>query len=139
MNQSTSFLPGQHLQGTHILVVEDDPNIRMLLGEIFSEECSCIVRLVPTGKKALEIPPEARPDVIILDYLLEAGMTGIEVYDQLHLRAGWQDIPTILVSATPPWTDIRARGLQGIQKPFEMEALVTTVEKALQHALPAAC
>jgi CheY-like chemotaxis protein len=119
------------IQRARILVVEDDPIIREMLGELLAEELSYTVRLVPTGRAALQLPMDERPDVMILDYLLEPGMTGIAVYDRLHARADWQDIPAIMVSATPPWEALRARALTCVPKPFDVDTLLAVVDNAL--------
>ena len=127
------------IQGTRILVVEDDPIIREMLGELLTQELSYTVHLVSTGRAALQLSMDERPDVMILDYLLEPGMTGIEVYDQLHARSGWQDIPAVMVSATPPWEDLRARALTCVPKPFDVDTLLSAVDRVLLLPLAVGC
>lgn len=79
------------------------------------------------------------PDLLIVDYLLEEGMTGLVVYDQLHACGGWKRVPALLVSATPPLREVQERQLPYLQKPFDLDDLLTAVDRALMQSETPAC
>ncbi len=114
-----------------VFIVEDDPTIRDLLVEALTEEIP-FLQCIPlsTGQAALRTSILQPPDLLICDYLL-GDTTGIEVYDQLRSRMGWEEIPTLFVSATPPWHEIKARHLACLEKPFDLDELLTVVNTLL--------
>src|SRR5690349_22918289 len=90
-----------------ILVVEDDPILRDLVKDILTEEAPYQVMVASCGQIALQqlIRLTAMgqvPALLLIDYQLGRGMTGIDVYDQLQTQPGLAGIPTILMSANPP-------------------------------------
>ncbi|MGP4106182.1 response regulator [Virgibacillus sp. L01] len=77
-----------------ILVVDDQPGIRLLLQEIFTNE-GYHVTLAKTGKEALNILDNSSFDLLMLDYKLPV-VDGVQVIQQLeHDKV---EIPIILMS-----------------------------------------
>lgn len=115
-----------------ILIVEDDPRQLKLYGRAlrgYSLTC------VPTGTAALAALAETRPDLIILDNVLEAGERGLDFLPRLKDLAA--HVPVILISGT---LQVREQlvALQGprsahyvLEKPVDLDALDRTVEIAL--------
>src|SRR5581483_5799769 len=81
-----------------------------------------------SGRAAHQHPPASRSAYLRLSL---GDTTGIEVYDQLRSRMGWEEIPTLFVSATPPWHEIKARHLACLEKPFDLDELLTVVNTLL--------
>ncbi len=77
-----------------ILVVDDQPGIRLLLQEIFTNE-GYHVTLANTGKEALDILYKNSFDLLMLDYKLPV-VDGVQVIKQLELNK--VEIPVILMS-----------------------------------------
>lgn len=78
----------------HILVVDDQPGIRFLLDEVFTNE-GYQVTTANTGKEALDHVHTSTFDLIMMDYKLPV-MDGVQV---LHLLEEEEImIPTILMS-----------------------------------------
>lgn len=65
-----------------LLIVDDQKGIRRLLTEVFSDYCSEI-ESCGDGVKALEVIPEFKPDLIIMDVKMP-GMSGIDVLKKLR-------------------------------------------------------
>lgn len=65
-----------------VLVVDDQPGIRMLLEEVIKGEGFEVIQAV-TGEEALNVVKEKRPDLMLLDYKLPI-KDGIEVVQDLE-------------------------------------------------------
>lgn len=78
----------------HILVVDDQPGIRFLLDEVFSNE-GHQVTTASTGKEAIDQIHDRKFDLVMLDYKLPV-MDGIQVVHQLEEEK--IDLPAILMS-----------------------------------------
>lgn len=115
-----------------ILIVEDDPKQLKLYGKAlrgYSLTC------VSTGSAALKAIAETKPDLVILDNILEAGEKGLDFLPQLRSLAA--HVPVIMISGT---LQIREKlaALQGpraahylLEKPVDLDELDKTVEIAL--------
>jgi CheY-like chemotaxis protein len=68
--------------------------------------------------------------MILLDYLLPH-MNGLDLYDYLHAHKPLKDIPVIMISANLPQKEVNRRHLIGLQKPFELDDLLTTIKNIL--------
>jgi diguanylate cyclase len=81
----------------YILVVDDDPNVRMLVKDALTL-LGYETMTARTGVEALEIVRQQPPDAMILD-LMMPGMTGFSVLVSLRDAAGGRNIPVIVLSA----------------------------------------
>jgi CheY-like chemotaxis protein len=103
----------KHLDGgraPRILVVEDDPEALLRLGQSLREQRWEVVAAVD-GREALERIAERRPDLILLDLMLPQ-VDGFEVIERIRHDKAWRDIPIIVISGVE--LDAGARGrLQG--------------------------
>lgn len=113
-----------------ILVIEDDASVGACLVEIITQETPYMAFLVTEAHHALAILKEIKPDIIVLDYLLP-NMNGIDLYDYLHAHKPLKDIPVIMISANLPQEEVNRRQLIGLQKPFEIDDLLTTLKELL--------
>lgn len=77
-----------------ILVVDDQPGIRLLLQEIFTSD-GYHVTMAKTGKEALDILDGSSFDLLMLDYKLPV-VDGVQVIQQLEDDK--VEIPVILMS-----------------------------------------
>jgi CheY-like chemotaxis protein len=115
-----------------ILIVEDDPRqLRLYAKALRGYRLTC----VSSGSAALTALPEARPDLILLDNILDDGEKGVEFLPRLKDAAA--HVPVIIISGT---LKIRAQlaALQGprsahyiLEKPVDLDELDRTVEIAL--------
>jgi CheY-like chemotaxis protein len=120
------------LSGKLILVVEDDEAIGMLLVQLLGQETCYQALLAADSFEALNVVRDIKPDLFILDYQLPA-MNGIQLYDRLHRINRLEHVPAILLSARLPRHEVEKRSLIGLGKPFDLDELLETVNKALEH------
>ena len=80
-----------------VLVVEDDPGMRRLIGTTLGSS-QVEVAYAADGEQALERAQAAPPDLVVLDINLP-GMDGIEVCRQLKAHPATQAVPVVMVTA----------------------------------------
>ena len=80
-----------------ILVVDDDPDVRDMIEQIFEEE-TIYIRTAENGLKALESMKEVIPDLVLLDLMMPE-MDGFEVVNYMRKEKKWAEIPVIIITA----------------------------------------
>jgi len=113
-----------------ILVVEDDENIGELIVEAFVQETPYQAMLATDGKQALKIVQNVKPNVLLLDNNLP-DMKGIELYDRIQVEKELENVPVLLMSANVPVQEVKKRNLFCLNKPFELNDLLQTIENLL--------
>jgi two-component system, OmpR family, response regulator MprA len=118
-----------------VLVVDDDPKIRGVLGRGLQFE-GYTVQLAADGAEALTIARAQPPDVIVLDVMLP-DMDGMEVCRRL--RRGLTS-PILMLTARDALPD-RIAGLDSgaddyLVKPFQFDELVARLRALLRRAQP---
>jgi len=113
-----------------ILVVEDDENIGELIVEAFIQETPYQAMLATDGKQALKIVQNVKPNVLLLDNNLP-DMKGIELYDRIQVEKELENVPVLLMSANVPVQEVKKRNLFCLNKPFELNDLLQTIERLL--------
>ncbi len=113
-----------------ILIVEDDTAIGELLTLALAYETRYQPRLVGSGQEALRAVEAVHPILLVLNYQLP-DMTGLEVYDTLHARSEFATLPAIVLSANVPQEELRKRHLVDVEKPFDLDDLLQTIERVL--------
>jgi two-component system phosphate regulon response regulator PhoB len=122
-----------------ILLVEDDKALAELLIWHFEREEFEVVRTAD-GEEALILAEEIRPDLIVLDWMIE-GVSGIEVCRRLRRKGASANVPIIMLTARSEEGD-RIRGLETgaddyITKPFSPAELMARVAAVLRRVRPA--
>jgi two-component system nitrogen regulation response regulator NtrX len=117
-----------------ILVVDDEFDIRELIGGILEDE-GHEVRSAADSSSALQAVRRRKPSLVILDVWLRGSeLDGIEVLERL--KAIDQDLPVIVISGhgtvETAVQAIRRGAYDFIEKPFKSDRLVTTVERAIE-------
>ena len=113
-----------------ILIVEDEPDIRESLQEIFESE-GYLITTASNGKEALECLKTALPPNLILLDLMMPTMNGEEFVAEQRLNVDFAKIPVLLMSADNS-TEKKAiqMGVNGhVRKPLELEDLLTMVNR----------
>jgi CheY-like chemotaxis protein len=118
------------VSGKVILVVEDDIAVGELLLLALARETSYQPLLVSTEQEVLRAVQAVKPTLFLLDYQLPQ-MTGIELYDDLHARKELATVPAIVMSANLPYHELQERHLVGVEKPFDLDDLLQTIERVL--------
>jgi CheY-like chemotaxis protein len=111
-----------------ILVVDDDPDILEVLQLILEGEGY----LIQTATQAKNIDPllSFQPNLILLDVLL-SGSDGRVISKRLKSQETTRHIPIVLMSAhvSAKTTLAQSQADDFIAKPFEVNALLSTVHK----------
>jgi len=118
----------------YILVVDDEKDIRQLVGQILSDE-GYQVCLACNSEAALQEIDSKAPDLIILDiWLKDSHMDGIEVLKTV--RSNDQNIPVVVISGHGNIEIAVAAVKQGaydfLEKPFNTDQLIVVIKRALE-------
>ncbi|TCD05100.1 phosphate regulon transcriptional regulatory protein PhoB [Erythrobacteraceae bacterium CFH 75059] len=127
------------MDAAKLLLVEDDPSLAELLQYRFRNE-GYDVRTTADGDEALILAAEERPDLIILDWMIN-GTSGIEVCRRLRRNQQTAHTPIIMLTARESEDD-RIRGLETgaddyITKPFSPRELLARVTAVMRRIRPA--
>ncbi|HEY8356810.1 MAG TPA: response regulator [Ramlibacter sp.] len=116
----------------HILVVEDDPDVRRVIVECLSL-IGYKVTEAANGTEALQSLAQAKPDLLVVDYAMP-DMTGAEVISEARKLVG--DLPVILATGYADMAVVeRLAGRPKIlRKPFDIAALGDAVSSVLDSA-----
>jgi two-component system KDP operon response regulator KdpE len=119
---------------TKILVVDDEPKIRMFIRANL-EARGYEVYMATDGIEAVETAASVLPDVIVLDVNMPR-MDGIEACRQIR---EWTNTPIIILSVREDEKD-KVRALDEgaddyITKPFGIEELLARIRVALRHTV----
>src|SRR5215213_3875966 len=122
-----------------LLLVEDDRALADLVRFHFDRAGYDVTR-TGDGEEALILAEEVRPDLIILDWMIE-GISGIEVCRRLRRRPATANLPIIMLTARGEESD-RVRGLDTgaddyLTKPFSPKELVARAGAVLRRVRPA--
>ena len=119
-----------------VLIVEDEAPLLTLL-RYNLEKQGFRVDEATDGQEALLRVAEARPDIILLDWMLPS-LSGIEVCRQLRRRAETRDLPIIMITARTEDQDaVRALDIGAddyIGKPFAMEQVLARMRALLRRS-----
>ena len=113
-----------------ILVVDDEADILHFL-ELVLRERGYDVLTAGSGRQAIELARDARPDLVLLDIMMPQ-MDGWEVLKLLRVDDETAHIPVAMLSARTEAKD-RVQGLQEgaidyICKPFALQELLGKIE-----------
>jgi two-component system nitrogen regulation response regulator NtrX len=118
---------------SQILLVDDEANIRRMLGALLREEGFSVAEAA-NGNAALLQLDEVDPDVVLLDLMMPPGPDGLETLTRLRERG--RLMPVILMSGKAQLTDavraIKLGAFQFLEKPLAPESVVATVRAALE-------
>lgn len=107
-----------------ILVVDDDADVRVLLGEFLAAH-GFDVHVARDGRHALQVLSKIEPpELILLDYLMP-GMSGSQFLERKRWNPNIRGIPVIVLSAwTREWTPTRLDAVDVLSKPVDLDRLL---------------
>lgn len=119
-----------------ILIIEDNKNLREIIGDLFELKGHQIFR-ASDGASGVIRAIENKPDLIICDIMMPK-MDGYEVFLNIREIKYLAHVPFIFLTAKDKRTDIREGLNLGIDdyitKPFDNEELIQIVETRLQKS-----
>jgi two-component system, OmpR family, alkaline phosphatase synthesis response regulator PhoP len=119
-----------------ILIVDDEPNMRVLLKATLEEFEDKGVELftAQNGNEALEIINKEKPELVILDIMMP-GMSGFEVCNTVKNMLGMKDIYILMLTAKVQDVDRQKGKDAGVDiymtKPFNPDEVSEKVAKVL--------
>jgi CheY-like chemotaxis protein len=115
-----------------ILVVEDDINVAAVMEARLESFGYNVCDIARTGLKAIEGQARHRPDLVLMDILLEGDMNGIEAAEQISAKS---DVPIIFITCLndPSVLDkaIQTHPYGYLVKPYDNAELRSCIEIAL--------
>ena len=126
--EQATWSPADGARAGTVLVVDDDPSVRNLLGRFLSRE-GFQVETAPDGAAGLRRARELIPDVITLDVLMP-GMDGWAVLSALKDDPALAEIPVVMLSVVDEKHLGFALGAaEYLTKPIERERLADVLRK----------
>ena len=114
------------------MIVEDDPHVATVLEARLQSFGYTVCNIARSGPSAVRSTVEHKPDLVLMDILLEGDMNGIEAAELIHNQV---DVPIIFVTCLSDQSmldkAIRANAYGYILKPYDNAELRFTIEIAL--------
>jgi Signal transduction histidine kinase len=123
------------MEARTVLVVEDDAMVLMGL-QMILETWGLKVLPAEDMAQVLQCLDEARPDMILSDLRLRAGLTGFEVVERVRALLG-QDIPAIILTGETGKSELaegQRRHLTFLHKPIQADPLKAALQRAAESA-----
>jgi CheY-like chemotaxis protein len=128
-NQSASAVSISQADRSLVLLVEDDPEIRLVLSECLDDNGFSVVDTADAESAAEALYAGLMPSVVITDINLGPGDSGLDLAGKVHLLCP----NTAIVFITGRLDMLRDRGLLPaeyvVPKPFPLSTLLTMVRK----------
>jgi len=120
-----------------ILVVDDDPNLRVLLRQMLALRGFDVVE-AEDGLDALTMVEEAEPDLVVLDVMMP-DVDGITVCKQLRCQPKTAKLPIIMLSGKVS-SEAVEEGLQAgadryLRKPIPLADLIANIWEVLPNII----
>jgi DNA-binding NtrC family response regulator len=118
----------------HILIVDDEPNVRRVLGTLL-EQAGYATTRAESGEQALDLVRAQDPDLVITD-LKMPGMDGMELL--ARLRETFPEIPVVMLTAHGTVDNavnaMKHGALDFITKPFDKDQVLELAAKTVDQA-----
>lgn len=125
----------------HILVVEDDLGIQELIS-VNLARAGHLVRLAANAEAANDLVRAALPDLLLVDWMLSGGMSGIDLTRMLRSESRTRDVSIIMLTARGDERDkitaLEAGADDYITKPFSPRELLARITAVLRRRVPQA-
>jgi len=118
-----------------LLVVEDVPQVAQYIrGLLNTQSAIKLLDVVSDGSRVLNLVAELRPDVVLVDALLQGRVKGLNLVDQINQSGARVPVIVLTVPQQPVATDV-ANGIHGVlAMPFTGYELVTRLQQVHQAA-----
>lgn len=117
-----------------VLVVDDDPDVALLVKTVLERRAGCIVDVAGDGLSAVERVAAMRPDVVVTDIEMP-GLSGLELLAEL--RRTVPSVPVVVmtahVSVEYAVSALRAQADEFLTKPLDNGKLVEAVMRLVEE------
>ena len=123
-----------------ILIIDDDPDIVEAM-KVVLESKNYEITLAKSGEQGLKMVRQGKPDLIILDVMMETTDKGFDVARELKNDRNYRDIPILVLTAIKEKTGLGFEKEAGdpdwlpvdgyCEKPLKPKKLISKVESLL--------
>ena len=117
-----------------VLVVDDDPDVALLVKTVLERRAGCTVDVAADGQSAIDRVAAVRPDVVVTDIEMP-GLNGLELLAEL--RRTVPTVPVIVmtahVSVDYAVSALRAQADEFLTKPLDNAKLVESVKRLVEE------
>ncbi|MGN6514859.1 MAG: response regulator [Rhizomicrobium sp.] len=134
-------MSGYRFDRLKVLVVDDNPHMRRLVGTILNAFGATQISEAADGPRALTLTREINPDVIVLDWMME-GMSGIEVAKTIRTSPTSPNpyIPIIMLTGHTSAECVQQARDAGINeflaKPVSVKAMLARLTAVIEYPRP---
>lgn len=111
-----------------ILVVEDDPSLRVVI-RLVLEQAGHEMTEAPHGRAALDRLDGYVPDLMLVDSRMPI-LDGAGLIERVRADPAFASIPIVLLTG---FSDVHAGADAVVAKPFEREQLLSVIERLLNR------
>src|SRR5262245_26996100 len=119
-----------------VLIVDDEANVRRMVGALLSSE-GFDVRDAGDGASGVTRAEESEPDLVLLDLMIPGALDGMAVLERL--RKKFPDLPVIMMSGRAGLADAvkatRLGAVNFLEKPLTPEGVLLAISSALELRL----
>jgi CheY-like chemotaxis protein len=116
--------------GHRVLIVEDELIVAEDLKQLLESWNYFVIGAVGSGKTALRLSKQIRPDILLMDIRIQGNLNGVET--ALVIRSFFEkEIPIVFLSGHPPQENpiLSAMGQYVyVNKPFTQHELLSAIE-----------
>jgi PAS domain S-box-containing protein len=123
----------QIIRNARVIIIDDDDFVLDALGIEIADLGAAVSRATSTGRIMERLETETWPDLMIVDYQLQAGRTALDFLDEIGRRFG-RTPPVILVTGSTENTvlkELEASGLSWLIKPVPPDVLRREMARAI--------
>jgi CheY-like chemotaxis protein len=119
-----------------ILVIDDDPRLRMTISRWLEVKGNYRVITAPHGREGLRTAKRKKPDLILLD-LVMPGLGGIEVLKKLSTSSTTRYIPVVILTGSPSLETREDASYEFVEhyltKPIDSDTLLAKIASILKN------
>lgn len=119
---------------TRVLIVEDEVIVGIDLKNTLEKLEYEVIGVTRTGEEAINLSLQKKPDLVLMDIMLEGEMTGVEAAEKIKRRI---DLPIVYLTAFADNDTLKKAKVTEpsgyLLKPFEEKRLSSTIETALYN------
>lgn len=127
---------GEESDAKKILIVEDERIISTMLKKIIKDEGYALSGCVASGKEAIRFALNDRPDLVLMDIVLEDEIDGVEA---ARIITGELNVPVIFLTGNSDAATLKAaRGIKPydmLTKPVKKSQLVEVIKSAIMQGV----
>jgi len=122
--------PKAEKRPARVLLVEDEPLVRMLLAEELRAAGLTVVEAGSASEALSFLAVTDQVDLVVTDIQMPGGMDGLEMAD--HIRQNHPAVPIVVTSGNPPPVNLSRVG-PFLMKPYALRQAVEVVLASLPH------